>query len=55
MRGDPLQGLGGGGVGVSPRQTLLMPPFHAILYSMQHTVCCRSRKVQHVHSNSAVG
>jgi hypothetical protein len=35
MRGDPLQGLGGGEWGVSPRQTLLMYPFHAILYSMQ--------------------
>jgi hypothetical protein len=35
MRGDPLTGLGGGGMGASPCQTLLMPPFHANVYSMQ--------------------
>ena len=35
MRGDPLRILGGGGMGVSPRQTLLMPPFHTNMYSMQ--------------------
>ena len=29
MRGDPLTGLGGGGMGGVPVQTLLMPPFHA--------------------------
>jgi hypothetical protein len=28
MRGDPLTGLGGGGMGGVPSQTLLMPPFH---------------------------
>ena len=38
MRGDPLHSLGGGGMGVSPCQTLLMPPFHSNLYSMQHGV-----------------
>ena len=35
MRGDPLTALGGGGMGGVPSQTLLMPPFHHILYSMQ--------------------
>ena len=35
MRGDPFRILGGGGMGVSPRQTLLMPPFHTNMYSMQ--------------------
>lgn len=44
MRGDPLTGLGGGGTGGVPSQTLLMPPFHANLYSMQHAVCCRSKE-----------
>ena len=35
MRGDPLTALGGGGMGGVPVETLLMPPFHTTMYSMQ--------------------
>lgn len=44
MRGDPLTGLGGGGMGGVPCQTLLMPPFHANLHPMHHTVWCRFKE-----------
>jgi hypothetical protein len=56
MRGDPLQGLGGGGMGVSPRQTLHLPPFHANLTLMQHGSGCRfSEGRLYVHSKRTLG
>ena len=37
MRGDPLQGLGGGGMGGVPVQTLHLGVKCRNLYSMHHT------------------
>ena len=54
--GGPIAGLGGWGDGVSPCQTLHLPPFHAILTPMQHGSGCRfSEGRLYVHSKCTLG
>ncbi len=51
--GDPLTGLGGGGMGVSPLQTLLMPPIHVTFTSLtQHIAQGQQIGDQHGHASS---